>query len=90
MSKTLQIDSNGSARAYLMINCETGTEMQILDMLRSYPQIREAELTLGRHDILVQIEADSFEELRETILLKIRKIPEIRSTTTLMCIDRRA
>lgn len=74
-------------KAYLMINCEAGSEAQVLDELKTISGIRAAELTLGRHDILALLETSSVDELRDTIIMRIRKIPEILSTTTLMCVD---
>jgi len=86
MSETFQLDrTKTTTRAYLMINCECGSEAHVVDELRTFPAIREAEMTIGRHDILALIQADSPDELSDIIAMKIRKIPEIRCTTTLVC-----
>lgn len=71
-------------RAYVMIDCETGYEMDVLDELKSNPGVKEAHLTMGKHDIIALLEGNSLENLRETIVEKIGKIPHVTSTTTLM------
>ena len=43
--------------------------------------------TFGAYDILTKVESTQVETLRETITWKIRKIPKIRSTLTLMEIE---
>jgi DNA-binding Lrp family transcriptional regulator len=47
----------------------------------------EVHGTFGAYDILAKVQSDQVEALRETITWKIRKIPKIRSTLTLMGID---
>ncbi len=84
MSEMFELDKIQS-RAYLMINCESGAEEHVLDEIRTFPQIKESTLTIGKHDILALVETGSADELREVIVLKIRKIPEVRCTTTLVC-----
>lgn len=82
----LRVSIKNRTRAYLMINCETESEAQVLSDIRSLPQVCEAMLTVGKHDILTLIEAYSFEELRDILVHRIRKIPGVRCTTTLVCI----
>lgn len=84
MSEMFQLDKVQS-KAYLMINCESGSEGHVLDEIRTFPEIKESTLTIGRHDILALVEARTPDDLRDVISMKIRKIPEIRCTTTLVC-----
>lgn len=86
MSETFQLDKiETTTRAYLMINCDDGSEMHVFDELKTFPEIKKAEMTIGRHDILVLIQTDSPDDLRDIIAMKIRKIPQISCTTTLVC-----
>jgi DNA-binding Lrp family transcriptional regulator len=91
MSETFQLDKTKTiTKAYLMINCESGSETQIIDELKTFPEIKKVDMTIGRHDILTLIQAGSADELSDIITMKIRKIPEIRCTTTLVCTEPRA
>ncbi len=75
------------ATAYVLINCELGSEESIINQLKSLPGTVEVHGTFGAYDILGKIESSTVEDLRETITWKIRKIEQIRSTLTLMGID---
>jgi len=72
------------AQAYVLINCELGSEDSVISQLKSIEGVKEVHGTFGAYDILVKIESDKVETLRETITWKIRKIDNIRSTLTLM------
>jgi DNA-binding Lrp family transcriptional regulator len=75
------------AQAYVLINCELGSEDSVITQLKSIEGVTEVHGTFGAYDILVKIESDRVEALRETITWKIRKIENIRSTLTLMGIE---
>ena len=75
------------ATAYILINCELGSEESIIQQLKSLDSIPEVTGTFGAYDILVKIESPTVEALREIITWKIRKIDQIRSTLTLMGIE---
>ena len=75
------------ATAYILINCELGSEESIIQQLKSLDVVTEVHGTFGAYDILAKIESSTVEVLRETITWKIRKIDQIRSTLTLMGID---
>jgi len=75
------------ATAYVLINCELGSEEAIISELKSIEDVKEVHGTFGAYDILAKVEANLVEKLRETITWKIRKIQKIRSTLTLMGIE---
>ena len=75
------------ATAYVLINCELGSEESIIQQLKSLLGVVEVHGTFGAYDILAKIESSTVEDLRETITWKIRKIEQIRSTLTLMGIE---
>ena len=75
------------AEAYILINCEIGSEEDVITSLKSVDGIKEVLGTFGAYDILAKIESSQVEDLRETITWKIRKIDKIRSTLTLMGIE---
>ena len=75
------------AEAYILINCEIGSEEDVITALTNIDSIKEVHGTFGAYDILAKIESPQVEDLRETITWKIRKIDKIRSTLTLMGIE---
>ncbi len=74
-------------KAYVLINCDLGKEEDILDTLRSIKSVKEAHGTFGAYDIIAEVSSENAEELREDITWKIRKLPSIRATLTLMAIE---
>jgi len=75
------------ATAYVLINCELGSEEEIIKQLKNLEGVIEVHGTFGAYDILAKIESATVDVLRETITWKIRKIDQIRSTLTLMGIE---
>ena len=75
------------ATAYVLLNCELGSEESIIQELKNLDGVIEVHGTFGAYDILAKIESSTVEVLRETITWKIRKIDQIRSTLTLMGIE---
>ena len=69
------------------MNCELGSEEAVISELKSVGGVKEVHGTFGAYDILAKVESDQVESLREVITWKIRRIPKIRSTLTLMGID---
>ena len=70
------------ATAYVLINCELGSEESIIQELKNLDGVIEVHGTFGAYDIVAKIESLTGDVLRETITWKIRKIDQIRSTLT--------
>jgi len=68
----------------VLINCDLGSEGQIIEELKHLSDVKEVHGTFGAYDILAKVESDQTTNLRETIMWKIRKIDRVRSTLTLM------
>jgi len=69
--------------AYVLIQCDLGSEVEIIQELSKVQEITEVRGTYGIYDIFCKIEADSKDVLDDIITNKIRKISKIRSTITL-------
>jgi len=72
------------AKAYVLINCDLGSEDKIISDLRKLEHIKDAVGTFGAYDMVAKVEAENSEQLRETVTWKIRKMDKVRSTLTLM------
>ena len=72
--------------AYVLINCDIGSEEDVVSHLKTIDGVKEVHGTFGAYDVIVEIESDNKENLRDAITWKIRKIERIRSTLTLMTI----
>lgn len=69
--------------AYLLVQCDMGSEIDIIQQLMKIPEVKEVRGTYGVYDIFAKLESESRERLDEILTNNIRKIPKIRSTNTL-------
>lgn len=65
------------------MNCDLGSEKDLIASLKKIKGVKEAHGTLGMYDIVAQIELESEDKIEEIVTGTIRKIPKIRSTMTL-------
>ena len=72
--------------SYVLINCDIGSEESVKSQLKEVDLVKEVYGVFGAYDIVVLVEADTVESLRDTITWKIRKLEKIRSTLTMMVI----
>jgi len=77
------------AQAYVLINCELGSEEQIISDLKKMDFVKDVHGTFGVYDILANLECDNFETLRQLIIGEIRRIKNVRTTATLMAVNGR-
>jgi len=70
--------------AFVFINTEIGAEDEVMEALIKLPEVKEALIVYGPYDLVVKVSTDTAENLRKLISEKIRKMPKIKSTTTLI------
>ena len=74
-------------KAFVLINCDLGKEKDIISNLNEIENVKESHGTWGAYDIIAEVGSETTESLRDTITWKIRKMPAVRSTLTLMGIE---
>jgi DNA-binding Lrp family transcriptional regulator len=73
--------------AYVLINCDLGSEEEIIRELKKMSGTIEVNGVYGVYDIIAKVSSDSMEKLRETITWHVRKIDKVRSTLTMIVIE---
>ena len=68
---------------YILINCDLGSEVDIINEFMKIPEVKEVRGTYGVYDIFVKLLGDTRESLENIVTHRIRRIPKIRSTVTL-------
>ena len=71
-------------RAYVLINCDTGTEGSIINQLKEMDSVKEVQGTLGVYDIIAKVETEKSGRIREAVIGDIRKLDHVKSTLTLL------
>ena len=73
--------------SYVLINCDLGSEDDIIKELKKLPEVVEVSGVFGVYDIIVRIRSDSMDKLREVVTWNVRRIDKVRSTLTMMVIE---
>ena len=74
------------ASAYLLLNVETGTEEEVINHLKTHQEVKEAWMVYRVYDIIVGVETETMEELKNVISWTIRRLDRIRSTMTMIVV----
>jgi len=72
------------ATAFILIHAELGQESDVEKALEAFPEVMEINHVYGVYDLVVKVETESMEVLKEVLHLRIRPIESIRSTMTLI------
>ena len=70
--------------AFLLLNTKTGSEADVLRELKKIESIKDVTLVYGAYDIVLRVESNSINELKQTITWKIRKIDYVTETQTMI------
>jgi DNA-binding Lrp family transcriptional regulator len=70
--------------AYVLIKSDLGAEEQVVDKLLTIEQVVNVQRTFGDYDMIIKMESEHIEKIREVISWNIKKIDKIRSTLTLV------
>lgn len=74
-------------QAYVLLNCELGSEESTIQKLKNVNFVKEIWGTFGEYDIVAKLESRSSEDLNNIISAKIRHLESVRSTTTLLTME---
>ncbi len=74
-------------KAFVLVNTELGSELELQSELRKIEGIVGVHQVYGVYDIVVEIEAESEQELKEIIFSRIRTLKHVRSTLTLTAVS---
>jgi len=70
--------------AYILAKVEAGKDEQVLKEIGKMPGVKQAISTYGTYDLHVEVSFDTLEELDRFVFEKIRKVPGIKETVTLI------
>jgi DNA-binding Lrp family transcriptional regulator len=73
--------------AIVLLNTDSGTQDKILESLKLVDGVEEAHALYGVYDLLVKINGNSIEKLKEITKLRIKPIAGVNSALTLMIVQ---
>ena len=71
---------------YLLVETEVGRLDEVLKRLKGVPGVTEVEAVTGPFDLIVKVQAAHINAALDTVVHRIRKVPGIKSTETLVTV----
>jgi DNA-binding Lrp family transcriptional regulator len=75
-----------TVKAYIMMNVNTGSEDEVCDELVKFEEVEEVATIYGEYDAVVKVRASDMDHLDHFILKKLRGIPNIFLTATMLIV----
>jgi DNA-binding Lrp family transcriptional regulator len=72
---------------FVLVTCDVGSEKSVIDKLKTINLVKEVNQVWGSYNVLVKLEGDNSNDLKNIITSKIRKIPSISTSITLTVIE---
>ena len=70
--------------AFILATTKTGKEKDVLTDLLRITEVKEAYNVYGDYDVLIKAEARDIDNLNDVLIRKIRSLPNIGMTTTMI------
>jgi len=72
--------------AYILVNVKPGKEKDLVENLTKEigNSLISADIVYGEYDVIIKVRVESFNELRNVVVEKIRKLDYVERTITLI------
>ncbi|MCY0859105.1 MAG: Lrp/AsnC ligand binding domain-containing protein [Sulfolobaceae archaeon] len=77
--------ASNKVKAYILLNVVLGKENDVINEMKKIPNVTDANVVYGEYDAIIEIEANSLDELNKTIA-QIRRNNSILRTVTLIVV----
>ena len=74
------------AEAYVLINCDLGTEDGVIKELKSISGVSEVKGVFGVYDVIAKVNAPSEGDIKK-VIARVRSMDSIKSSLTMMVIE---
>jgi DNA-binding Lrp family transcriptional regulator len=71
-------------KAYVLINTELGQETAVIDVIKHVKEITATYALYGIYDVIVEVEAETMDRVKEIVFNDIRRLENVKSTITLI------
>ena len=70
--------------AYILISLKHSDENEIQEKLQKHKEVIDVHILFGEWDLMAKVDVSSPEELGTFVMEKIRSLPDVRLTSTLI------
>lgn len=71
-------------KAYVLLNAELGQEAGIIEALKDVEEVKAIHSLYGIYDLIIEMEAESMDKIKEIVFNKVRRLEKVKSTITLL------
>ena len=71
-------------KAFVLLNTELGMESKIVEALNGVEEITNIHSLYGIYDLIIEMEADTMDKIKEVVFNKVRRLDNVKSTITLL------
>ena len=75
------------SKAFVLVNTDVGSEAEVKSELKKVERIIGVHEVYGVYDLVVEVEAESAQKLKEIIFSRVRTLKHVRSTLTLATVS---
>ncbi len=72
---------------FLLVETEVGRLDEVLRRIRAVPIVTDVQAVTGPFDLIVKVEAPQINQALDVVVHRIRKIPGIKATETLVTVS---
>lgn len=70
--------------AYVLFKVSSGSERDVCQKLIEFDEVLQADIIFGEYDVVAKVETPELSNLEEFISLKIRNVPNVLVTSTMI------
>ena len=71
-------------KAFVLLNTELGQESNIIEALEGVEEITKIHSLYGIYDLIIEMEAESMDKVKEIVFNRVRRLENVKSTITLL------
>ena len=71
-------------KAYVLLNTELGKEPEVIKAMKGANEVKNIYSLYGIYDVIVEVEAETMEKVKEVVFNRIRRLDNVKSTITLI------
>ena len=71
-------------KAFVLLNTELGMESKIVEVLNGVEEITNIHSLYGIYDLIIEMEAETMDKIKEVVFNKVRRLDNVKSTITLL------
>jgi DNA-binding Lrp family transcriptional regulator len=70
--------------AYVLFKVSSGSERDVCKKLIEFDEVLHADILFGEYDVVAKVETPELYKLEEFISIKVRNVPSVLVTTTMI------